>query len=828
MRIAVFLVAVLLCVGGASAFLLDPGATASGCGSGKNYSDCYDELQNSQWANGNVTRVVNGVLVVPWYSTSSACGVSNLHSGSNCNIGTVNENQYCMVSDEHSVVVRNVALGNNQTRMDLAYNSIFQMKGSYGQLPGWRCLVNQTSNTINCTDSRVNSNGDSASDATARYIHALFIAANNTAFNATARQNYHNLAVNLTRDFYTYETVKSCYNSTQGNGQVCVWSAGGANVASCGLTCNDFMFTGYFGDNIIAFLTAYKATGNTTYLAAARNITIQYLDAANYTGASFTAPPGKSFKYSITATKPVAVCTNTCSPDQWDNIDAPRAYTLGLAQYYAVNASITTLPNMTAYLSQWYTRHHSIIGNGPVQFFPNGTASSSNKTDYYSVGLMALLASGTSQNNFKAQLDDAMGHYSSSPKTWDWTACYGVYAQQSPTLALGIGVGRDNGLFGFSSSPPPPPPETPTGNITVSIYNAQTNALINDTNVTVRLTFSTGSSTIVTQNGTATFLNRTNQTYTLTLNATGYDTAQYTFSTTPGVNTNFTAYLSEQLNVTGELSVIINIVDFNTGESIEGALVLMATDINDTLTTVQSRTSDVTGRVFLTHTANTRYTFTISKENYATRIFTLDPIIFTSYDVKINRIYASNQDADYSGVNIRIHPTIFKNQEDNTLYLSVTSPAGILEFYNFTVSYPGASFNRFGSTPQGETFVETFNITGATIASKVNISYCYDTTIGPQRCFNNQYSIIVNATGNTWAANKDSTYGLGLLERAVVAVVAVIIIVGLSMALSGPLVSTVLGLLLFGFFVSIGFLPLWTVLLSMLLGMFILTRRSGE
>lgn len=815
---AVFL---LLTIAGASAFLLDPGAAASGCSSG-NYTACYDELQNSQWANGNVTRNVSGRLVVPWYSTSSSCLPSDLQSGGNCNIGTVNNSQYCMVSDEHSVVVRNVALGTNQTRMDLAYNSIIAMKGSYGQLPGWRCLVNQTTSTINCTDSRVNSNGDSASDASARYVYALFVAANNSNFNSTARQNYYNLAVNLTADMYQYETVRTCYNSTQGYGQVCVFAGGGANVVSSGMTASDFMYTGYFGDIIVAYQAAYKATGNTTYLAAARNISLQYLDAANWTGAAFTATPGKSFKYTITATKPVAVCTNTCGPDQWDSIDAPRAFSLGVAQYYAMNASLGTLPGLQTYLNQWYARHLGIIGNAPIQYYPNGTASSTNKTDYYSVGLMAYLAAGASQANFEAQLDNAMSHYSSSPKTWDWVACYGVYGQQSPTWALGVGVGRDNGLFQFSVAPL-------TANVSVTIYSTNTSAILNTTNVTARLTYSTGSSTVTTQNGTAFYQNLLADSYTLTLNASGYETAQYTFTMTAGVNVNVTAYLTPtSTNETGNASVLLNILDFDTGQSLEGALVLMAKDVNGTLTTVQSKNSDVTGRVYLTYIPSTRYTFTISKGNYTSKTFSLDPIIFTSYDVRLARVYASSQNVDYSGVNVYLTPQNYKANAVNNMYASITSPGGSLTSYNISIDYPGGSYFGSGVDATGQIFTSALSVGAASPSDTVNVTYCYDTTNGPARCFVYKYSLIVNSTSTNWLKNKDATYGLGLLDRAIIAVIAVIIIVGVSTALAGPLVSIVLGLLMLGFFVVIGFLPIWTILLSVLLGVIMISRRSGE
>lgn len=801
-----------------SAFLLNGSATAAGCSS-STYSACYDELNNNQWANGNVTRNVSNNLVVPWYSTSSGCAVSDLHSGGNCNIGTVNNSQYCMVSDEHSVVVRNVALGNNQTRMDLAYNSIIAMKGSFGQLPGWRCLVNQSTNYINCTDSRVNSNGDSASDATARYVYALFVAANNTNFNSTARSNYYALGVNLTRDMYQYETVRTCYNSTQGYGQVCVFAGGGANVVSSGMTATDFMYTGYFGDIIIAYLAACKATGNQTYCAAARNISIQYLDAANWTTLSFTAPPGKSFKYTMSATKPIATCTNTCSPDQWDTVDAPRAFSLGLAQYYANEASLVTMPGMQLYLDQWYARHLGTVGNAVIQYYPNGTGSSSSKSDYFSVGLMAYLAGSSSTSNFKAQLDNALGHYSSTPKTWDYTACFGVYGQQSPMYALAAGIGRDNGLFQFSVDPL-------TANVSVTIYDADTGTLLTTANVTATLASGTGSTAITTQNATATFINQTAGSYTLTLNASGYDNSQYTFTLTGGANQALAAYLTPT-DVGGNYTVIFNILDYETANTVSEATINQYRDVNGTLTLVQVKSSDVSGRVQISYQSDVRYSFVVSKAGYESLTFYLDPILFTSYNVKIRQSTQVNSSSDLYAAEFYTNTTVFTSGVVVPMTVGVTSASGLLTSYNISVVGPCNSVAYIGINSYGQNYQPELNLT-CTNGGQVVLSYCYDTTIDTPRCLSQVYLINPTRTNTTFISNTDNTYGLGVLDRVIIAVVIVLLVVGITAFIGGIIASSVLGAILMGFFVYIGFIPIWSVVVSMLIFVVLLSRRMAE
>jgi len=441
----------------AAAPLLDP-SYPSGV-DGLNWTMLHRNMSNAQYMSGNVTRIVNGSLVVPWYLTSTGCLVSDLQSGSNCNIGTVNRTQYCEVSDEHSVKVLDLSMEVDGTKWTQAINSLSKMLVNKGTLPGWRCLVNESTNLINCGDSRTNSNNDTASDATARYIQALFIAANNTAFSATTRGNASILGINMTIDSLSREVVNTCYNSTLGYGNICYWMAGGSNAKTSGLGGGSFTYSGYFGDYIEAMMLAYKKTSNNTYLLVARNVTLQYLQSAYPPGYSlavngFRVSPGKNFHYSNLTGTPVAVCDDTCGPDQWDSVDAARGFTFCEAVYNSIVANISLPALAYQYCGNWSVAKMSIYNSLPIQYYANGTNSASNQSGYWAQGLQAWgLLSTQNASKVNATLTSCASHYNEAIGKWDYTSCTGVYTQQACMKAIGTAIGlTDNAYSGVVSS----------------------------------------------------------------------------------------------------------------------------------------------------------------------------------------------------------------------------------------------------------------------------------------------------------------------------------------------------------------------------------------
>jgi hypothetical protein len=409
---------------------------------GQNKIDSYHRMMDALFSEPNVTMVVEDKLWVPWYSSSSECTVSQLHGGDNCNIGAIDMNNNCMVSDELSQVGMLIAMGNNQTRMNHYFNTIKAIPSEHGTLVAWR--VARMGNEIIPCHASVNGNCDAASDADARIIISLYTAAANSDFdNSEKRTEYLLYANRMAADFYEHDIYKECKPSSLGYGDICYWLAAGPKAKSGGLESGDFTYTGYYPDAIIAMLQACSNTENDTYCKVAGNITLNYFQAAEYDGTQFRVPPGMAFKWTNTSGIPKAQCTRNCNPPSWDDADAPRAMMLCQANYYAkyINA---TLPMMDTYCEQWYNEHMSNSNSAVLQYYANGTPSGSPQTSYYAQGLQAILLSGTGdKDKFNEALQNAISHYTPSKDTWSWTSCFGIYRQYFPIRALGFGIGRD-------------------------------------------------------------------------------------------------------------------------------------------------------------------------------------------------------------------------------------------------------------------------------------------------------------------------------------------------------------------------------------------------
>ena len=148
---------------------------------GQTRNNNYDELVNGMYSNGKVTTTIGDKLWVPWFKTSSGCQQSDLQSGNNCNSGQgIDFTHNCMVTDEFSQVGVLASMGKDQNRMNQFYNTVIATKSTFGNIPAWRIYRN--GDTIEPCKSGINGNCDTASDATARIIIALYTGANNPYF----------------------------------------------------------------------------------------------------------------------------------------------------------------------------------------------------------------------------------------------------------------------------------------------------------------------------------------------------------------------------------------------------------------------------------------------------------------------------------------------------------------------------------------------------------------------------------------------------------------------------------------------------------------------
>jgi len=359
--------------------------------------------------------------------------------------------------------------------------------------------------------------------------------------------------------------------------------------------------------------------------------------------------------------------------------------------------------------------------------------------------------------------------------------------------------------------------------VTITIRDEITNNLITD-NVTIRWTNNATTWENITDTGTLFISNLTVSNYTLLFYSSNYSTRTYTISV-GNLSTQFlTAYM-----ISSAYSTIFTIKDIDTGDILPDVLFTMYKQINSTWSPVESKYSDITGKVQVYYDPIGNYRFYLAKTGYEDLIFYLNPILFSTYDVKMVKTSPLNYTVDYDDIAILYGPKAFYNNNNTILNFLISSPRGLLTDYSITVTYPGGNDTASGVNAIGEQLSVWVNITNATRWDRVRLDYNYTTSLSGTRTFTQYLPIITNATAseNTWMANKDRTFGMGLFERVLIATIIVILVVGIASLVGQSLPGVALGLFVFGFLTYIGFIPLWAILPSMLIGVLFLVWKSG-
>lgn len=357
--------------------------------------------------------------------------------------------------------------------------------------------------------------------------------------------------------------------------------------------------------------------------------------------------------------------------------------------------------------------------------------------------------------------------------------------------------------------------------LTVYVRDAQTGANIT-TNVSATLTGDDYQKHYTTTNARFFSYGHPNGDYNLKLSAEGYDIRNY-FLTFDDENQIMTAYLNSNLN-----STTFTVRNKLTSESIQDILCSMYRQINGSWQAVESRTTDITGRVKFTFENNINYKFYFSKLDFEDYVFNLYPILFDEYDVWMSPTSTINQTPEFKDIAIHYYPTTFYNDQDNNFTFAIQNILGNLNGYGYQLIHTSGTESNSGTNPTGEILNNSgFTITGATYDDLLTLHYWYDTNASGVKNFTKHYTIISIAGNATISSIKNATYGLGLLERVLITTFIILLLVGIT-SLSGQSVfGFVMGLAVLGFLVYVGFISFWFILLTGSVALFIIPSHTG-
>jgi 5-hydroxyisourate hydrolase-like protein (transthyretin family) len=297
-----------------------------------------------------------------------------------------------------------------------------------------------------------------------------------------------------------------------------------------------------------------------------------------------------------------------------------------------------------------------------------------------------------------------------------------------------------------------------------------------------------------------------------------------TFQFPAALNTN---YLLDAYMTYNNATVTFHIVDTDDLSPLENVEVTSYRDIAGNLTLVEKKLTDFTGYTQFNYATGTKYSFTFTAAGYQTITKILNPILLSSYTVKMTKSSAFNVAPDFYGVTISYAPKRFRVGDVSTLNSTIKSPYGYLNSYSTSITYPGHSGSDTGATSTGETLTNTYNLSGITPGSWFTVTNTYHTNLSGTRTFTDQYRIEAN-NATTIEGLKDTTFGLGILDRLFIATCMIGVIAGVAGMILGALPAILVAILFMGFFTYIGFIPVWGASISVIIGFLLLARKGGD
>jgi hypothetical protein len=308
------------------------------------------------------------------------------------------------------------------------------------------------------------------------------------------------------------------------------------------------------------------------------------------------------------------------------------------------------------------------------------------------------------------------------------------------------------------------------------------------------------------------FLNLTAGEYRFTFMSEGFQNTYYVATVGNDSFQILDVYMSE----IEEETVVFTFKDRVTGSTIEGATLHIKRLIGNTWVTINALKSDISGKVTFSYIPHLRYKFTVTANEYATRDFELNPIIFSSYNVLLDKAVEFST-PDYQRVSIAYTPKQFPDNKINEIVFNFASGTGSLEFYGFNVTYKNESTGQSGSNAYGSTLNANINISGATFGDKVYVSYFYQFSDGERVDRTDVYHIVDIDSPDLTFIRVGEHYGLGFFERTLIMVFLMVVVGGASFIFGGLISSGVSVLILLGYFIKISFLSAWILIPTMIL-----------
>ena len=324
---------------------------------------------------------------------------------------------------------------------------------------------------------------------------------------------------------------------------------------------------------------------------------------------------------------------------------------------------------------------------------------------------------------------------------------------------------------------------------------------------TIGVLSDSGISTTTYINGSGLITVSTPDNYTISAVASGYNTRYQRINVLNQSSQNLDMYLNNGTNI------LFNF-ETSTGTVLPGAELSIYRTINGVSTLVEQRVSDISGIAQVSLETTGVYTFQTYLDGYNNYSFTLNPVIYTSYDVVLTPLSSGN-DVQPSAL-VTFSPTSFYRFQNVNFNIEFLSQYDNLQSYNYTLTYPSTTYSNGGTNTHGEEFTTTFNLGSAVQGSTMQIFYEY--TLSNGLYYNNTltYNIAFINSNRTWVnlgnninatTGQDDITGYFVGERVIIVTIISIILFGVGWSVGGATTGLLLALIPILFFTQSGFVP---------------------
>jgi len=332
-------------------------------------------------------------------------------------------------------------------------------------------------------------------------------------------------------------------------------------------------------------------------------------------------------------------------------------------------------------------------------------------------------------------------------------------------------------------------------NFTTTLYNSLNIYSSNDTTGTTKLS------------------NITSGTYNVKVEKADYTTVYYIVTIGSGSHQDLTAYLSKTT-----VPITFSTYNLQSGALLEDVTASIYYLINTTWTLINSKNSDVTGRVQFNVDTSNNYKFNFAKTGFSTKEFLLEPV-FTEYTIKLSPTGYVEPNMDQGDYYVKINPSLVYGEQLNNVSFNIVSGTGTLEYYNVTITTPTDSKGGNYSSTYGGSYVYELNVTDNEILDTIAVTYGVKEVGEVYKTYTVLVPIQNGAiySDGTFFGFKDNTSTMGYFEKGIIATVILLILLGVIASISqmtggNTFIITGIALVVFaGIFVTVDFLPEWTL-----------------